>query len=166
MKTDWIKNAAGRLVPDQVNGEPVIPFQGVGKYRAEGKKHAPSIPSFADFPKDGNKVAGSLKTALQKGGLKNGMTISTHHHFRDGDLVANQIFDIAKELGVKNLRWFPSASFPCHNHLIQYLEDGTIHHIEGSMNGPLGVLPLMGKCREPRFFVHTAGVCRPSRTAK
>ena len=28
------------------------------------------------------------------------MTISTHHHFRNGDLIANQIFDIAKELGL------------------------------------------------------------------
>ena len=42
------------------------------------------------------------------------------------------------EMGVKGLRWFPSASFPCHEHLIQYLEDGTIQRIEGSMNGPLG----------------------------
>ena len=147
METSWIKNAAGRLVPDRVNGEPAIPFKGVGKYRVEGKKHAPSIPSFVDFPKDGNKVVDSLKIALQKAGLKDGMTISTHHHFRDGDLVSNKVFDIAKELGVKDLRWFPSASFPCHEHLIQYLEDGTIHHIEGSLNGPLGRFASDGKMR-------------------
>lgn len=145
METKWIKNAAGRLVPTEVNGEQAIPFQGVGKYRVQGKKHAPSIPSFVDFPGDGNKVVESLKTALQKAGLKDGMTISTHHHFRDGDLISNQIFDIAKELGVKNLRWFPSASFPCHSHLIRYLEDGTIHHIEGSLNGPLGRFASEGK---------------------
>ena len=42
-----------------------------------------------------------LAKALIKAGLKDGMTISTHHHFRNGDLIANQIFDIAKELGVK-----------------------------------------------------------------
>jgi citrate lyase subunit alpha/citrate CoA-transferase len=145
MDTNWIENAAGRLVPDQVNDELLIPFQGIGKYRVQGKKHAPVIPSFVDFPADGNKVVDSLKLALQKAGLKNGMTISTHHHFRDGDLVVNTIFDLAKELGIKNLRWFPSASFPCHNHLIQYLEDGTIHHIEGSLNGPLGRFASEGK---------------------
>ena len=66
------------------------------------------------------------------------MTISTHHHFRNGDLIANEIFKIAKELGVKGLLWFPSAAFPCHEPLIEYLKDGTIHHIEGSMNGPIG----------------------------
>ncbi len=75
------------------------------------------------------------------------MTISTHHHFRNGDMVANQIFQIAAELGVKDLVWFPSASFPCHAPLIEYLEAGTIHHIEGSMNGPLGRFASQGKMK-------------------
>jgi len=147
MEIKWIENAAGRLIPAEVNGEEVIPFQGIGKYHVKGKKHAPYIPSFPDFPKDGNKVVGSLKEALQKAGLTDGLTISTHHHFRDGDLVSNQIFDIAGEMGVKDLRWFPSASFPCNSPLIKYLEDGTIHHIEGSLNGPLGRFTSEGKMR-------------------
>jgi citrate lyase subunit alpha/citrate CoA-transferase len=144
---DLIKNAVGRLVPTEINGEKQIPFQGVDKYKPEGLKHAPKIPSNSDFPRNGNKKAANLKEALIKAGLKDGMTISTHHHFRNGDLIANQIFDIAKELGVKNLRWFPSASFPCHEHLIQYLEDGTINRIEGSMNGALGRFCSVGKMK-------------------
>jgi citrate lyase subunit alpha/citrate CoA-transferase len=75
------------------------------------------------------------------------MTISTHHHFRNGDLLANLVFDIAYDLGIKNLVWFPSASFPCHEHLIPYLEDGTISRIEGSMNGPLGKFCSEGKMK-------------------
>ncbi len=145
MKTKEIKNAVGRMIPIEINGEKIVPFQGVGKYQPKGKKHATDISSNSDFPLDGNKQVKSLKDALIKAGLKDGMTISTHHHFRNGDLIANQIFDIAKELGVKNLRWFPSASFPCHEHLIQYLEDGTINRIEGSMNGPLGKFCSEGK---------------------
>lgn len=146
-ETKFVKNAVGRLVPVEINGEPAVPFKGVGKYKPEGVKHATKITSCSDYPNDGNKQVSSLKEALIKAGLKNGMTLSTHHHFRNGDLIANQIFDIAKELGVKDLRWFPSASFPCHEHLIQYLEDGTIHHIEGSMNGPLGKFASEGKMR-------------------
>ena len=142
-----VKNAIGRLVPTEINGEKQIPFQGVNKYKVDGVKHAPKIPSNSDFPLDGNKKVASLKDALIKAGLKDGMTISTHHHFRNGDLIANQIFDIAKELGVKDLRWFPSASFPCHEHLIQYLEDGTINRIEGSMNGSLGKFCSEGKMK-------------------
>ncbi len=142
-----VKNAIGRLVPTEVNGEKQIPFQGVNKYKPEGFKHAVKIPSNVDYPLDGNKRVASLKEALIKAGLRDGMTISTHHHFRNGDLIANQIFDIAKELGVKDLRWFPSASFPCHEHLIQYLEDGTINRIEGSMNGALGRFCSEGKMK-------------------
>ena len=142
-----IKNAAGRMVPEELNGEKQIPFMGVGKYTPDGKKFAPSIRSNNQYPEDGNKLTGSLKEALLKAGLKNGMTISTHHHFRNGDLLANMIFDIAHELGVKNLRWFPSASFSCHAHLIPYLEDGTIFSIEGSMNGPLGKFVTEGKMK-------------------
>ncbi|PID89800.1 MAG: citrate lyase subunit alpha [Bacteroidia bacterium] len=142
-----VKNAVGRDVPTTINGEEAIPFQGIGKYKPTGKKHAPKIASCANYPSDGNKTVASLKEALIKAGLKDGMTISTHHHFRNGDLITNQVFDIAKELGVKNLRWFPSASFPCHEHLIPYLEDGTIHHIEGSMNGPLGKFTSFGNMK-------------------
>ena len=141
-----VKNALGRMVPTIVNGEEQVPFMGVGKYIPKGKKHAPKIASCANYG-DGNKEVEDLKTALIKAGLKDGMTISTHHHFRNGDIVANMVFDIAKELGVKNLRWVPSASFPCHEHLVQYLEDGTIHHIEGSMNGPLGKYVSEGKMK-------------------
>ncbi len=142
-----VKNAAGRMVPTEVNGKKQVPFQGVGKYRPEGKKYAPKIATCADYPDDGDKRVADLKDELVKKGMKEGKGISTHHHFRNGDLIANQIFDIAKELGVKDLVWVPSASFPCHQHLIQYLEDGTIHHIEGSMNGPLGRFTSRGNMK-------------------
>lgn len=146
MKYDkLVRNAVGRLVPTIVNGQEQVPYMGVGKYRPSGRKAAPAIVSAADFPSDGNKIVGSLEEALFKAGLRDGMTISTHHHFRNGDLIANQIFDIAAAKGVKNLMWFPSASFECHSPLLKYLEDGTIHHIEGSMNGSLGRFTSSGK---------------------
>lgn len=142
-----MKNAVGREIPETINGKPVVPFQGVGKYRPEGRKYAPPIATCADYPLDGDKRVRDIKEALIKAGLKDGMTISTHHHFRNGDLIALEVFRIAKELGVKDLVWYPSASFPCHAPLIEYLEDGTIHHIEGSMNGPLGRFTSEGKMR-------------------
>ena len=138
-------NAAGRYVPVEVNGQPVVPYKGVGKHRPEGNKYGPPIATCLDFPEDGNKSVVTLKEALIQAGLKDGMTISTHHHFRNGDLIANQIFDIAAELGIKDIVWFPSASFDCHTPLIKYLSDGTIHHIEGSMNGALGRFASEGK---------------------
>ncbi len=137
-------NAAGRSVPTEVNGEAQIPYLGVGKFKPTGRRYGPPLESCADFPEDGNKLVPSLKEALIQAGFKDGMTISTHHHFRNGDIVSNQIFDIAHEMGIKDLRWYPSASFPCHEPLIKYLEDGTINRIEGSMNGALGKFTSQG----------------------
>ena len=145
--TKFVKNALGRLVPVEVNGKSQVPYMGVGKFRPIGKKYAPFLSTCADYPADGNKTLASLKDALIKAGLKDGMVISTHHHFRNGDLIANQIFDIASEMGIKNLTWVPSASFECHAPLVKYLEDGTIHHIEGSMNGSLGRFTSNGGMR-------------------
>jgi citrate lyase subunit alpha/citrate CoA-transferase len=142
-----VKNAVGRMVPTIINDEVHVAYKGIGKHIPDGRKYAPRIASCANYPADGNKTLPTLKDALVKAGLKDGMTISTHHHFRNGELMANQIFDIAFELGVKNLRWFPSASFPCHEYLIKYLEDGTINRIEGSMNGPLGKFTSEGKMK-------------------
>ena len=144
-KLKLVKNATGRMVPTVVNGVKQTPFQGVGKYKPVGNKAAPPIPSCSDYPADGNKVVGSLKEALEKCGLKDGMTISSHHHFRNGDLVMNQVFNIAAEKGVKDLMWFPSAAFPCHEPMIEHMKNGVIHHIEGSLNGPLGKYASEGK---------------------
>jgi citrate lyase subunit alpha/citrate CoA-transferase len=140
-------NAAGRSVPLMVNGKKQTPYKGIGAYKPKGRKYGPRIPSCAEYPAHGDKRVSSLKEALLKAGLCDGMTISTHHHFRNGDLLANMVFDLAHEMGVKDLVWVPSASFPCHEHLIPYLEDGTIHHIEGSMNGPLGKFTSEGRMK-------------------
>ncbi len=137
-KLKLIINAAGRKVPTMVNGLKAVPFKGVGKFSPKGVKASPPIRSCQDYPSSGNKVVGSLKEALKKCGIKNGMTISNHHHFRNGDLIMNQVFDIASKMGVKKIRWFPSAAFPCHEPIIEHIKNEVIHHIEGSLNGPLG----------------------------
>ena len=142
-----VKNSAGRKVPTIVNGMKAVPYKGVGKYAPKGVKAAPPIRSCNNYPASGNKIANSLQEALKKCGIKNGMTISNHHHFRNGDLVMNQVFDTVAKMGVKNLRWFPSAAFPCHEPMIRHMENGVIHHIEGSLNGPLGNYASNGKMK-------------------
>lgn len=172
MTAPLVRNAAGRLVPALIHGVEQVPFMGVGKYVPQQRKAAPPVRSCAEFPADGIKVAAfeqaaggddlrrncgravcapdavaALKVALRRAEIRDGMTISTHHHFRDGDKVAVPLFQAAAELGLKDLRWFPSASFPCHAPLIPLLEAGVIHHIEGSMNGPLGDYCSSGRMR-------------------
>jgi len=144
---NFIKNAVGRMIPTEINGVVSIPFMGIGKHKPKGIKYAPPISTCIDYPKDGNKVVNSLKEALKKCGLKDGMTISTHHHLRNGDLASNILFDTIAKMGTKDLIWFPSASFPCNEPIIKHLENGVINHIEGSMNGPLGRFVSQGKMK-------------------
>ena len=146
-KSALLTNAAGRSVPEIVNGKLQTPYMGVGKYRPVGNKASPAIPTAADYPEDGNKCVSDLKTALRRCGLRDGMVISSHHHLRDGDRVALMALEAAARIGVKDLMWFPSASFPSQKAAIELMEAGIIHHIEGSMNGPLGDFCTQGKMR-------------------
>ena len=146
-KSELTQNAAGRLVPETVNGRHQVPYLGVGKYRPSGSKASAPICTSADYPDNGDKRVPDLETALRKCGLRDGMVISSHHHLRDGDLVALMALEAAARLGAKDLMWFPSASFPSQQGAIELMKAGAIHHIEGSMNGPLGDYCTQGKMR-------------------
>jgi citrate lyase subunit alpha / citrate CoA-transferase len=140
-------NVAGRMVPDMANGRPQVPYVGVGKYQPSGGKVSPPIRSAANYPENGDKRLPDLETALRKCGLRDGMVISSHHHLRDGDSVALLALEAAAKIGVKDLTWFPSASFPSQKGAIELMESGVVDHIEGSMNGPLGDYCTQGKMR-------------------
>ncbi len=146
-KIRMVRNALSRLVPTVVNGQRQVPFQGVGKFRPKGAKHGAPIRSAADYPRNGDKRVRSLREALKKCGLRDGMVVSSHHHLRNGDRVAVEALKAAGRLGVKDLMWFPSASFPCQAEVVDLMERGVVHHIEGSMNGPLGAYCSAGKMR-------------------
>ena len=144
---EFVENAAGRQVPTRVNDQAQTPYQGVGAHTPEGPKAAPPIRSCKDYPPEGDKRVPDLRTALERCGLRDGMTLSTHHHLRNGDRVAVQALQAAAEAGARDLMWFPSASFPCHEPVIDLMDRGVVHHIEGSMNGPLGRYTSEGKMR-------------------
>ncbi|GAB4370954.1 MAG: citrate lyase subunit alpha [Acidobacteriota bacterium] len=144
---ELVTNAAERRVPTLVNGRRQVPFRGVGGYEPRGSKHGPPIRSCRDYPADGDKRVAGLREALERAGLADGMTLSTHHHLRNGDRVALYALETAADMGVRDLMWFPSASFPCHEPVIGLMQRGAVHHIEGSMNGPLGRYCSSGRMR-------------------
>lgn len=147
VKTELERNAANRLVPAEVNGRAQVPYHGVNQYKPAGAKHGPPIRSSAAYPEDGDKRVATLEEALRRCGLRDGMVISTHHHLRDGDAVALTTLQTAARMGARDLMWFPSASFPTQAPVIDLMEAGAVHHIEGSMNGPLGEYCSRGKMR-------------------
>jgi len=144
---DLLTNAIGRRVPAVVNGKEQIPFRGVNVDQPSGRRHGALIRSNADYPANGDKRVSDLETALRKCGLRDGMVLSNHHHLRDGDRVALMMLEAAARLGVRDLMWFPSASFPSQAPVIDLMKAGTVHHVEGSMNGPLGDYCSQGNMR-------------------
>ena len=87
-----------------------------------------------------NKICDSLTDAIRKSGLKDGMTISFHHHFRTGDLLISQVLKVIEELGIKDLKIAASAIVNLDNvDFIHYIENGTITSVEASgIRGELG----------------------------
>jgi len=147
VQSDFVINAAGRRVPTQANGATQVPFKGVAAHAPGGTRHAPPIRSVREYPDSGDKRVDSLEEALRRCGLTDGMTISSHHHLRNGDAVSLMALRAAETVGAKDLMWFPSASFPCHEPVVDLMDRGVVHHIEGSLNGPLGEYCSRGRMR-------------------
>ena len=124
-----VKNEIGREVPTEVNGQKTIPFKGIGMHKPAGRKVGPPIPSGADYK--GNKVLKDIDTALDRLELKNGMTISFHHHLRNGDYIVNIVIDKLAQRGLKDIVLAPSALFPVHEPIVDHIKNGTVSHVLG-----------------------------------
>lgn len=144
---EMVKNALGRLVPTEVNGRKVQPYQGPFADMVTGKKKAAAKLSRC-FPGKVNKVLNNLDEALDKLPLRDGMCISFHHHLRNGDYVVNMVVEKIAQRGYKDIILAPTALFPVHDKLIPYIESGVISHIEGSMNGDVGRACSYGKMKK------------------
>ncbi|MDD3492910.1 MAG: citrate lyase subunit alpha [Candidatus Thermoplasmatota archaeon] len=134
-----VKNAVGRDIPVQVKGMKLTPFQGAFAHRPTGRKAAPSL-GYVASPDNRNKVVKGIEAAMKAVGLQDGMTISFHHHFRDGDRLMNQVLEAAMRMGIKNLTLAPSSTFPCQEEtLLKAIGTGTVTYIEGgSYRGEIG----------------------------
>ena len=58
-----------------------------------------------------SKVVSSIREAVELAGLKDGMTVSFHHHLRNGDYVLNTVMDQIADMGIKELTVNASSLF-------------------------------------------------------
>jgi len=156
-EVEWVENAIGRKVPKNINGEELYPYIGPFSHKPhKTHKYGPKLGYVADQT---SELVSTLSLAIDKVGLKDGMTISFHHHFRNGDHVMNMVLEEIEKKGIKNLVLAPSSTFPCQEEaIIRCVKDGTIARIEGgSARGEIGRMVSSGNYLEDPMKIRSHG---------
>jgi len=107
------------------------------------------------------KLCENLKEAIRKSGLKDGMTVSFHHHFRGGDYILNNVVAELAELGFENLTVAASSFSTVHAPIIEHIEAGVVKQIHTSgLRGELAEAVSSGIMNEPVVFRSHGGRAR------
>ena len=154
---NMVKNAVGREVPLEVGGFGTFaPFDGAFIHTPRIKKDRGN----RKLPKLG-KIVETLKAAIIQSGLQDGMTISFHHSFRNGDYVLNMVMDVIAALGIKQLTIAPSSLTDAHIPLLKHIQNGVVTKIYTSgMRGELGEAVSKGLMDTPVLFHSHGGRAR------
>jgi citrate lyase subunit alpha/citrate CoA-transferase len=103
------------------------------------------------------KLCQTLEDAVQRAGLQDGMTISFHHAFREGDQVINTVVATLARMGFKNLTLASSSLMTCNDVLVDFIRQGVITRIYTSgMRGKLADAISHGLMAEP-VQIHSHG---------
>ena len=97
----------------------------INAYQEASRKIEPVRPRASKMVKD-------LREAIEKTGLQDGMTISFHHHFREGDFVMNRVMQEIADMGFKNISIAPSSIANVHAPLIDHIKNGVVTNITSS----------------------------------
>lgn len=117
-----------------------------------------TTPYLADVgQKHQRKLCDSLDEMIDRCELRDGMTISFHHAFREGDKVINLVVDKLAALGLKNITLASSSLMTCNAPLIQHIRNGVISKIYTSgMRGELADAISHGLMAQP-VEIHSHG---------
>lgn len=126
------------------------PFQGAFAKQKKSSYH---------FTKNVKPVFGkSLDAVLDALHLHDGMTISFHHHLRNGDFVLNMVMEKLQARGIKDVTVMASSIFPTHAILVDCMRDKTVTQIMTSyMSGPVARAVSEGLCEKPVIMTTHGG---------
>ncbi|CAB1262610.1 citrate lyase, citrate-ACP transferase (alpha) subunit [Clostridiaceae bacterium BL-3] len=154
-----MKNMLDREIPDYIEGYgKVKPFNGVtANY---GVKTRSSV-KLISVKSGSNKLLSSIGEVLDRLEIKDGMTISFHHHLRNGDFILNNVmYEIAKR-GIKDIRVAASSIFPIHEPLVEYMKNGVVTGIVTDyMSGPVAEAVSKGYLKTPAIMMTHGGRAR------
>jgi len=158
-----IINTKGRKVPTNLQGwdKACSPYGGPFAAIEEHSYHNRVAPPMRGYLPGRNKIASNLKEAIEKSGLSNGMTISFHHHLRNGDAVLPMVLDVIASMGIKDLTLAPSSLTDAHQCVVDYIRSGVISRITTSgLRGKLGEAISSGELASPVIIRSHGGRAR------
>ena len=127
-------NSLGREIPEYVEGIGILePFQGALTKLSKGWMDEPTIPApnKAYLPHQ-SKLCKTLEEAIIRSNPHNGMTVSFHHHLRNGDILLVQTLTILHNMGIREVTLASSSLNECHDPILPFLKDGTVTRIFSS----------------------------------
>lgn len=148
-----MKNAVGRDIPEQVLKEGRRIYE--GKYTHDGtyvQRLAPRT-RICEKPR-ASKLVASLKEACLRCGAHDGMTISFHSDFRNGDYVANlAVRTLVEELGIKDITIAATSLGSAQDAIADYIEQGIVTGVQTSgVRGRIGEVISEGKLKTPAII--------------
>ena len=100
-----------------------------------------------------SKLVKTLREAIALSGLKSGMSVSFHHHLRNGDYTLNMVMDVIADLGIRDLTLNASSIFDTHAPLEEHIRKGVVRKINTNyMSAGLGHRISEGLMEEPVDF--------------
>ena len=100
-----------------------------------------------------NKIRKTIREAIVDSGLKSGMTVSFHHHLRNGDYVLNMVMDEIARLGIRDLTVNASSLFDAHAPLKEHIQNGVVTKLlTDYMSAGLGSFISAGGMETPVQF--------------
>lgn len=151
-----MKNAVGRELPEYIDGfGPVKPYAGAFANTGTSQRIAVSVKAV----KPGEtKILESIEAALDAAGIKDGMTLSFHHHLRNGDAVLNMVMKAVSERGIRGLTLAISSVFPTHAPLVEMMKTGVVTGIcTNYMSGPVARAISQGVLQKPAVMMTHGG---------
>ena len=162
MKT--IRNSLGREIPTEAEAYGKTRPYG-GAFAASGI-HQTVRANRRAAVRGQSKLLPSLAEAIRASGLKDGMTVSFHHHLRNGDKVVCQVMQAIADAGIRDIHLAASGLFKCHEPLVALMEQGVITKITTSTfnPGPVPKAVTAGKLQKPAVLQTHGG--RPRAVAE
>lgn len=155
-----MKNAVNRQIPDELLSQGREVFQGSAYRDAASYQKAAPKASLSTQRQD-SKVLASIREAISAVGFQDGMTVSFHHHFREGDYIVNQVMKEIVDMGFRNITIAASSLGQAHDPVAEYIEQGIVTGIQTSgIRGKMGEVVSRGKLKTPAILRSHGGRVR------